>query len=296
MQNQWRKWTYLIVLSLIWGSSYILIKKGLVALNPLQLGSFRILCTTLILLLVGFKHLRGISRHHQKWLLLSGFFGTFFPSFLFAYSETVIDSSVAAVLNGMTPLFTLIVALVLYQKKILWKQVMGIGVGFFGTLILVQDAFSFHLEQGGYAVLVILASMCYALNANWIKYKLQGVSPMAIALYNFLWISLPAVIILVLNPINLRSIFTNTELQISLGYIMILSLIGTAFAKVLFNKLLTFASPIFAVSITYLLPIVAIAWGLLDGETFGWIRWLGCVVILTGVFLVTEKKRMSEED
>ena len=247
-------------------------------------------------MVVGFKHLRGVSRQHQKWLLLSGFFGTFFPSFLFAFSETVIDSSVAAVLNGMTPLFTLIVALVLYQKKLLWKQVLGIGIGFFGTLILVQDAFSFHLEQGGYAILVILASMCYALNANWIKYKLQGVSPMAIALYNFLWICLPAIIILILNPINLESLFTNIDLQTSLGYVMVLSLIGTAFAKVLFNKLLTFASPIFAVSITYLLPIVAIGWGLLDGETFGWIRWVGCLVILTGVFLVTEKKSKSTED
>ncbi|MGC6480204.1 MAG: DMT family transporter [Flavobacteriaceae bacterium] len=291
VQAEWKKWVYLGVLSVIWGSSYILIKKGLVALSPLQLGSLRIIFTTIILCVVGFKHLGNVSPTQQKWLLLSGFTGTFFPSFLFSYSETVIDSSVAAVLNGMTPMFTLLVALLFYQKSLIWKQTIGIGVGFVGTLILVQDAFTFHLDHGGYALLVILASICYALNANWIKYKLEGVSPMAIALYNFLWISIPAGLILLYDPIPIASVISDTVLQKSMGYILILSLVGTAFAKVLFNQLLTFSSTVFAVSITYLLPIVAIGWGVLDGESFGWVRWVGCLIILTGVFLVTEKKK-----
>ncbi|MGB0375835.1 MAG: DMT family transporter [Flavobacteriaceae bacterium] len=295
MKNYAQKWIYLGILSLIWGSSYILIKKGLVALNPLQVGSFRILFTTLILLVFGYKSLVGVPKEKHKWLLITGFFGTFFPSFLFAFSETVIESSVAAVLNGMTPMFTLMVAVGLYRKKLIWKQVFGITIGFLGTLILVQDAFALKFESGAYAFLVILASICYAFNANWIKYKLQGVSPMAIALHNFLWISLPALIILMMDPLPLKKIWTDIELQTSLGYIFLLSLLGTAIAKVLFNKLLTIASTVFAVSITYLLPMVAIGWGLLDGESFGWLRWLGCLVILAGVFLVTEKKAEKSE-
>lgn len=295
MKNDAQKWIYLGILSLIWGSSYILIKKGLVALNPLQVGSFRILFTTLILLVFGYKSLVGVPKEKHKWLLITGFFGTFFPSFLFAFSETVIESSVAAVLNGMTPMFTLMVAVGLYRKKLIWKQVFGIAIGFLGTLILVQDAFALKFESGAYAFLVILASICYAFNANWIKYKLQGVSPMAIALHNFLWISLPALIILMMNPLPLKQVWTDIKLQTSLGYIFLLSLLGTAIAKVLFNKLLTIASTVFAVSITYLLPMVAIGWGLLDGESFGWLRWLGCLVILAGVFLVTEKKAEKSE-
>ena len=137
-----KKWVYLIVLSIIWGSSYILIKKGLVGLTPIQLGAFRILMTTVILLLVGYKSLRGWSFQQWKWLVFTGFFGTFFPSFLFAFSETEINSSVVAVLNGLTPLFTIIIAFFFFQQRVKKKQLGGVLVGFLGTVILVAQEFS----------------------------------------------------------------------------------------------------------------------------------------------------------
>ncbi len=112
-----KKWVYLIVLSLIWGSSYILIKKGLVGLTPVQLGSFRILFTTIILVLIGYKSLNGLTMEQWKWLVFTGFVGTFFPSFLFAFSETEINSSVVAVLNGLTPLFSLLFAALFSAKN-----------------------------------------------------------------------------------------------------------------------------------------------------------------------------------
>ena len=132
-----KKWVYLILLSIIWGSSYILIKKGLVGLTPLQLGSSRIIMTTMILALFGWKQLQKIPKEAWKWIVFTGFVGTFFPSYLFAFAETVIDSSVAAVLNGMTPLFTLLLGFFLFNKKLKWIKIFGVIVGFMGTIVLV---------------------------------------------------------------------------------------------------------------------------------------------------------------
>lgn len=287
-----KKWVYLIVLSIIWGSSYILIKKGLVGLTPIQLGAFRILMTTVILLLVGYKSLRGWSFEQWKWLVFTGFFGTFFPSFLFAFSETEIDSSVVAVLNGLTPLFTIIVAYFFFQQTVKKRQLGGVLIGFIGTIILVAQEFTLtSTGDGRYALLVVMASMCYAINVNTIKYKLVGVAPMAIALANFVAICIPALIFLLGSSFPWTSFYNDPIILNSMGYIFILSLFGTAFAKVLFNELLTFSSTIFSISITYLLPIVAIGWGLLDGEHFGGLQWLASGLILGGIYLVTETKK-----
>lgn len=287
-----KKWVYLIVLSIIWGSSYILIKKGLVGLTPIQLGAFRILMTTIILLLVGYKSLRGWSLEQWKWLAFTGFFGTFFPSFLFAFSETEINSSVVAVLNGLTPLFTIIIAYFFFQQSVKKKQLGGVLVGFTGTIILVDQEFTLASSgDGRYAFLVLMASLCYAINVNTIKHKLVGVAPMAIALANFIVICIPALILLMSSSFPWISFYTDTTILTSMGYIFILSLFGTAFAKVLFNELLTFSSAVFSISITYLLPIVAIGWGLLDGESFGGLQWLASGLILGGIYLVTETKK-----
>ena len=292
MSNDVKKWVYLLVLSLIWGSSYILIKKGLVGLSPVQLGSFRILMTTFILLLFGYKSLKGWSLEQWKWMAFTGFFGTFFPSFLFAFSETEINSSVVAVLNGLTPLFTLLIAYLFFQQTVKKKQIGGVLLGFAGTLLLVAQEFS--LAGNGdarYALLVVIAALCYGINVNTIKYKLEGVTPMAIALANFIAIALPALILLLTSAFPWATFYRDTTIMTSLGYILILALFGTAFAKVLFNKLLTISSAVFSISITYLLPIVAIGWGVLDGEHFGGMQWLASGLILGGIYLVTETKK-----
>lgn len=289
MSIQLKKWIYLIILSLIWGSSYILIKKGLIGLTPIQLGSFRILMTTIILSFVGIKYLKGLGYIQWKWLIFTGFVGTFFPSFLFAFSETQISSSVVAVLNGLTPLFTLLIAYVFFAKAIKRRQILGVVVGFFGTFLLVAQEFSFEATgDGRYAGLVVIAALCYGINVNVLKHKLQKVHPLAIALANFIGICIPALILLLTSDFPWATFYTNTTIVESMGYILILSLFGTAFAKVMFNELVSFSSAVFSISITYLLPVVAIAWGFLDGETFGGLQWLASGFILGGIYLVTE--------
>ncbi len=287
-----KKWVYLIVLSLIWGSSYILIKKGLIGLTPIQLGSIRILFTTSILALIGYKSLKGLTIEQWKWLVFTGFVGTFFPSFLFAFSETEIDSSVVAVLNGLTPLFSLLFAALFFHQSVKSKQLGGVLVGFVGTILLVVQEFSLtSTGDGRYALLVVLAAICYGINVNALKYKLQGVAPMAIALANFVAISIPALILLLTSDFQWETFYTDEKILSSLWYIFILSLVGTAFAKVLFNELLSFSTAVFSISITYLLPIVAIAWGVLDGEQFGGLQWVASGFILCGIYLVTETKK-----
>ena len=287
-----KKWVYLIVLSLIWGSSYILIKKGLVGLTPIQLGAFRILMTTVILLPIGYKYLRGLTINQWKWLVFTGFVGTFFPSFLFAFSETEINSSVVAVLNGLTPLFTLIIAYFFFSQSIRQRQILGVLIGFFGTLLLVAQEFSLTATgDGRYAGLVVIAALNYGINVNTLKYKLNDVHPLAIALANFIAICIPAAVLLVSSDFPWETFYANDSITTSLGYIFILSLFGTAFAKVLFNELLTFSSAVFSISITYLLPIVAIGWGVMDGENFGGLQWLASGFILGGIYLVTERHK-----
>lgn len=287
-----KKWVYLITLSIIWGSSYILIKKGLVGLTPLQLGSTRIIMTTVILMIFGWKQLQKIPKNTWKWIILTGFFGTFFPSYLFAFAETVIDSSVAAVLNGMTPLFTLILGLLFFNSSFKWMKIVGVLVGFGGTLVLVSNEFTIRSGLSSwYAFLVVAATLCYSINVNLIKHKLQGVPALAIALGNFIAIVIPAFVVLLFVDFPWTKIISSSEVSSSIGYILILSLFGTALAKVMFNELVSISTAVFSISITYLLPIVAIAWGILDGEQFTLIQWLGCALILLGVYLITDKKR-----
>lgn len=291
-----KKWVYLFTLSIIWGSSYILIKKGLVGLTPLQLGSIRIVMSTVILMTFGLKQLRKIQKEAWKWIILTGFFGTFFPSYLFAFAETVIDSSVAAVLNGMTPLFTLILGLLFFNSSFKWMKIVGVLVGFGGTLVLVSNEFTMRSGLSSwYAFLVMAATLCYSINVNLIKHKLQGVPALAIALGNFIAIVIPAFGVLLFTDFPWTKITSSPEVSSSIGYILILSLFGTALAKVMFNELVSISTAVFSISITYLLPIVAIAWGILDGEQFTLIQWLGCVLILLGVYLITDKKRAKDQ-
>ena len=222
---------------------------------------------------------------------MTGFFGTFLPSYLFAFAETVIDSSVAAVLNGMTPLFTLILGLLFFNSRFKWMKILGVLVGFGGTLVLVSNEFTIRSGLNSwYAFLVVAAAICYSINVNLIKHKLQAVPAYAIALGNFVSIVIPALVVLLLVDFPWAEVLTSNDLSSSMGYILILSLFGTALAKVMFNELVSISTAVFSISITYLLPIVAIAWGILDGEQFSLIQWLGCALILLGVYLITDKK------
>ena len=285
-----KKWFILIVLAIIWGSSFILIKKGLIGLRPLQLGSLRIVFSAIFIFIFGFHTLKSIPKNKWKWLTISGFIGTFFPVFLFAFAETEIDSSIASILNSLVPLNTVLLGFAIFKIASTKRQIIGVIVGFFGTAMLIGSGAQLNPEQNYlYAGLVLISGVMYGLNVNIIKRDLQEVSAIGIAFGNFAAIIGPAVIVLIVTDFFVLETFQNPIVLTSIGYIVVLSIFGTALAKVLFNKLVQMATPVFASSVTYLMPVVAVGWGLLDGEGFGVWQVLATVLILIGVYMANRR-------
>ncbi len=291
MKIQSLKWIYLATLSVVWGSSYILIKWGLVALSPLQLGSLRLLITTVALLLVGYSSLLSLSKYHWKWLAITGYVGTFFPAFLFAFAQQYIDSAIAAILNALTPLLTLLFGMFFFHVKIQRNQFFGVGIGLIGSVGLVWGGIHTATNINPlYTILIFAASCCYAINIHFIKTHLAQVGVMAITLGNFVFMAPAALVVLILSDFFTAQTFSHPEVYPAIGYITILALAGSAFAKYLFNKFVKITSAVFASSVTYTLPVVALFWGVYDGEVITQFQLLSAAVILVGVYLSHKKK------
>ena len=288
MQSQQLKWTFLLLLSLIWGSSFILIKKGLVSLSALQVGSLRIIFAALFLLLIGFQTLKKIPKNKWKYIALTSLFGTFIPAFLFAIAQTQISSVISSVLNSLTPLNTLLLGAVAFGIPFRRTQVIGVCVGLIGCIILIVNGASVNTNQNyWYAGLVIIASICYATNVNLIQKHLRDLSPLTISTGNFSIMIIPATCILVLT--GFFSEIGDYNLQVAAFYILILGVIGTGVANIIFFKLIQISSPVFATSVTYLIPVVAFFWGFADGETLSMTQIFGAIIILIGVYLSAKK-------
>jgi drug/metabolite transporter (DMT)-like permease len=284
------KWVYLGILALVWGSSFILMKKALIGLTPIQLGALRILITAIFLLLIGFKSLKQIQKHQWKYIAYTAVLGTFFPAFMFAFAVSYLDSSIVAILNSLTPFNTLIFGALVFGFAFKKKQLIGIFIGLIGTLILILNGANLNPDQNyWFAFLIFLASIGYAFNVNMIKKHLNEVSALGITAGNFVLMIVPAFIILVSTGFFTEFEITKTDMT-SLGYISVLAVLGTGIAKVLFNKIVQMTSPIFASSVTYLIPLVAVTWGVIDGESLSVTQAVAGVIILLGVYLVNKKK------
>lgn len=292
MKNIQVKWVYLFVLSLIWGSSFILIKKSLLGLNPYQLGALRTIITALFLFIAGYKSVKEIEAKQWKWIALSGFLGSFFPAFLFAIAETEIDSAVASILNSLVPLNTILFGFAVFKIASTKRQVLGVIVGFIGTSILILKGAELNPEQNYlYAGFVIISTVMYALNVNIIKSHLQFVKPLGIAAGNYVIIIIPAILVLLFSDFFNTETFENPNFKMAMFYVTILSFFGTALAKVLFNKLVQISTPVFASSVTYLMPLVALTWGVLDGESFTVLQGFATIIILLGVYLSHKRQQ-----
>ena len=285
------KWFYLAALSFIWGSSFILIKKGLVGLTAIELGSIRIIISALVLIPFTFNRLKEISFKQWKWIIISAFVGSFFPAFLFAFAEQEIDSSVASILNSIVPLNTIIIGLVLFGIKSTKRQIIGVLLGFFGAYQLILSGINLNPDQNYfYSGLVIICSFLYAFNVNIIKKYLQDLSAVAIATGHFIVILIPSIIVLLISDFNFERL-QSPQTQISLFYVTLLAIFGTTLAKILFNKLINMSSAVFASSVTYSMLIVSIFWGVLDGENFSFNQLFATVIIILGILLTNKKSR-----
>jgi drug/metabolite transporter (DMT)-like permease len=290
MDSKNQKWIYLSILALVWGSSFILMKKALIGLTPIQLGALRVLIAGIFLLLVGFKSLKEIQERHWKYIVYTAITGTFVPVFLFAYAVSQIDSSIASILNSLTPFNTFIIGALVYGFTFKKQQLLGIFIGLLGTVILILKGADLNPNQNyWYSILIIIASVGYAFNVNIVKKHLHDISALSIVAGNFLLLIIPAFI--VLSMTDFFSTFEMNETNMSsLGYTTVLAVVGTGLAKVLYNKMVHLATPIFASSVTYLIPIIAVFWGVLDDEKLSFTQLVAAVIIFVGVYLVNKKK------
>ena len=285
------KWFYLAALSFIWGSSFILIKKGLVGLTAIELGSIRIIISAFVLVPFTFKRLKEITFKQWKWIIISAFVGSFFPAFLFAFAEQEIDSSVASILNSIVPLNTIIIGLVLFGIKSTKRQIIGVLLGFFGAYQLIISGINLNPDQNYfYSGLVIICSFLYAFNVNIIKKYLQELSAVAIATGHFIVILIPSLTVLLISDFNFQKL-QSPQTQTSLFYVTLLAIFGTTLAKILFNKLINISSAVFASSVTYSMLIVSIFWGVMDGENFSINQLFATIIIVIGILLTNKKSK-----
>jgi len=293
MPKQYKKWIFIALLSLIWGSSFILIKKGLLGFEPLHLGGLRIVFAASFLLVIGFKSLRKIDQKDWKWVISAGFLSSFFPPFFFALAQTEIDSGVTSIFNSLAPLLTALVGMLFFGVVIGKKQLLGVGVGLFGTGVLIYTGAEFNPDQNyWYAIFIILSALGYAFNINIIKKHLSHLSSLSVTTGSFAAVLPPTLIVLYVAGIQSVS-WTATEMYWPIVWVLLLAFFGTALASILFNKLIHISSPVFAASVTYTIPLVAIFWGVWDGEHITLYQLLGGVIVLLGVYLVNKKKKAA---
>lgn len=287
-------WSILIILALVWGTSFILIKKGLVVYSAGEVGALRILAACIFLLPVSLPKLRKLSSKHLKLLFGIGLLGSFIPAFLFAIGQTRLDSGITGVLNGLVPIFVLLVGALFFKQKFEKAKYLGIFLAFVGTAVLLTAG-----SEGGlsgfnyYAIFIVLATMCYGTNLNLIKYYLADLNAVVITGVSILLVGPLAAIYLFVGTDFTEKLVSAPGAYEALGYISLLGVMSTSIALILFNRLVQITTPIFSSMVTYLIPIVAIAWGLLDGETLVAGQFIGMGAVLIGVFITNRKKKPS---
>lgn len=283
-------WVILAGLVLVWGSSFILMKKGLIYFSGEEVGLIRISIAFLVLFPFGIRRLKSIDRKYFPLLTLSGTIGSLIPALLFAISETGIDSALAGTLNSLTPLFALLIGLAFFKHKTKWFNVMGVFIGLLGAigLILANSEGKIQVDVF-YASLVVFATILYGINVNFVKHFFKGISSLDITVMSFFFIGIPTIIYTLLFTPVIHKLVTHPEAWHGIGYIAILAIAGTGLALIAYNYLIKLTTPVFASSVTYLIPAVAILWGVLDGEQLSPNFFMWFLVILIGVFLVNAK-------
>ena len=281
-------WTLFVLLSFIWGSSFILMKLSSAQLNGWQIASVRIFSAGLVFLPFAIIHISKIPRNKLGLIILSGLFGNLIPAYLFAIAiENKLNSSLAGILNSLTPILVIVIGLLFFKIQIQAKKIAGVLIGFIGLLIL-------SLSKGGitganfwFAFFILLATLSYAINVNLVNYFLKGVDPFKAATISLAFISIPAAIILWQQDLP-SLLINNIAYQLPVLAAVVLGILGSAAATVLFYVLIKRAGGVFASLVTYGIPVIAILWGLLYGENITGIQVLCLGVILSGVYLANK--------
>ena len=284
------QWIILLFLAIIWGSSFILMKKGLEVYSHTVVAALRISIAFVILIPFIFNSFKKCELKYWKYIFLVGFIGNGIPAFLFTLAQTQVSSSLSGMLNCLTPVFALLIGVLLFKSKPLKTQVIGITIGVIGASgLIISNEFSLENSNIYYTLLIVLATICYALSVNVIKTHLKNINSLAITALSFLSIG-PFIIIYLFTTDFITVTTSHPTASLALTYIIILSVFGTALAIVLFNMLIKKTSTLFATSVTYLIPIIAILWGILDGEKINIIQVISVIIVLIGIYFINKSR------
>jgi len=285
MQGKWTNWLVFALLSLVWGSSFILMKEGLKAFTPYQVASLRMLSAGVILLPFAYNAFKIIPSQKMGLIILSGLLGNFIPAYLFCVAETQIDSSLAGILNSLTPMFTIIVGVLFFNVKTSMVKVIGMIIGFVGLSFLLAAGKDVSLHNLSFAGLVLLATLFYGINVNIVGRYMQQLGSLNVVSIAFAFLIIPSACVLYFtgyfnnnfsDPLVIRSLMASS----------ILGIVGTSIATILFYFLVKRAGIVFGSLVTYGIPVIAVVWGLLDGESLSLMQ-IACLgIILLGVLIV----------
>jgi len=294
MTSKTLSWIILLVLALVWGSSFILMKRGLDAFNSDEVAALRISVAFLFLTPLYIRHHKINFKKYVVGLFIMGVFGNLIPAFLFTKAETQISSSLAGMLNALTPLFAVLVALIWFKKKPSGVKISGVIVGFIAaSCLMLFDKTEDTFQNIIYSLLIVLATLCYAISVNGIKKYLSDLNSVQATLWAFT-ITGPFALLYLFGFTDFTTHLTeNPRALTSLGYISILAIVGTALSVILFNVLIKKAGVLFASSCTYLIPVVAVLWGLFDGESVNFAQILSIVVIILSVYLINSDQKFA---
>lgn len=288
LSNRVWQWFTLILLALIWGSSFIFMKRGLESFTDTQVAAFRIFISFVFFLPIAIKRLKYLKKNNIKSLLLVGFIGNGIPAFLFTKAQTQVSSSLAGMLNTLVPLFALIVGYFFYKVPLKTTNVLGVFIGLLGALgLIIMSSDGIISASAYYSLLIVLATICYSISVNEIKQKLASLDGLSIMAFAFMFIGPWAGIYLLFS--DYQYTLSTPNYIYNFTYVFFLALLSSVIANVIFNALIKHTTAIFATSVTYLIPAVAIILGALDGENIRFGQLLFITIILAGLSLVNKK-------
>jgi len=286
--SELKAWVTLVFLSLIWGTSFILIKKSLIAFDPVEVAILRVGLSGIAFLPFFIFQIRKLEWSRWWFYLIIALTGSGIPAILYATAQTKLSSATSGILNSLTPIFTLIIGIVLFKNLTTRKQVLGSFLGFLGAVGLI--CLDRPLGQGErvpvfYASLIIIGTFLYGMNVNLIKEFFQNVKPVRLSSFAFVLLGVPVLVIVPFTDIPTKVIEHPHGLE-SLLALALLAIMSTVLALIIFYKLVQDTSAVFASTVAYIVPIVALFWGVLDGEYIGWMHLISMTVIAVGVYMI----------
>lgn len=289
MNSRLISWIIFILLCFIWGSSFILMKESLEGLTSMQIGSLRIFSASIVFLPFAIFHITKLPRKRMGLVILAGLFGNLLPAFCFAQAIVSGESSLAGILNSLTPIWVIVIAVVFFKDKIRTQKIIGVLTGFAG-LCLVFAYRGISLDNINYTSLILAATIMYGINVNIVGHYFKGINPVHLSSVSLGFMIIPSGIILWQQGF-FQLDFTEQAIQWSVLNTCLLGIVGSAFATVIFYMLVQKAGGLFASLVTYGVPFVALFWGYVDGEKISIVEIVGLLIILVGVYLAKRPEK-----